>query len=244
MLGAATQVEVGHVAAVHTFLNREVEHGFLLAILDTSDTRLIALLIVELHVLDDAHGDILECRLDIAQHKLLTIQQNLLNLLTVDGDVAILIYLGTRNTLDELLDRRALGSTVGLRVIQDGILFNDDLCGTTGDNSLLQHDTLGFHEQVAQILISVTTQRYLAFDGLVAYRRDFNAIGATGWGGKIKITSLVTNGAAYKSAVGGGKQLDGSLYHRFLQLGIAHLSADSKLSVLGVGLRRSCKGYK
>ena len=106
MLGAATQVEVGHVAAVHTFLNREVEHGFLLAILDTGDTRLIALLIVELHVLDDAHGDILECRLNIAQHKFLSVEENLFHSLSVDGDITLLIHISPRHTLYQFFNTR------------------------------------------------------------------------------------------------------------------------------------------
>ena len=243
MLGAATQVEVGHVATVHTFLNREVEHGFFLTILDSGDTRLIALLIVELHVLDDAHGDILQRRLYIAQHKLLTIQQNLFHLLTVDGDVAIFINFGTWNALNQLFDRRTLGGAVGFGVIQDGVLLHNHLCCTTGNHSLLQHDTLGFHEQIAQILINVATKGDLTLDGLVAYRRDFNAVGATGGGRQIEITTFVTHSTTYKRTVGGDKQLDGGLHHRFLQLGITHLTANSKLPILGVGLRSSCKGY-
>ena len=53
MLGTAGQVEVSHVSAIHTLLDGEVEHGLLLPILNTRDTSLVALLVVELHILDD-----------------------------------------------------------------------------------------------------------------------------------------------------------------------------------------------
>ena len=56
VLCTASQVEVGHITAVHTFLDGEVEHGLLVAVLDTGDACLVALLVVELHALYNADG--------------------------------------------------------------------------------------------------------------------------------------------------------------------------------------------
>ena len=53
VLGTAGQVEVGHVPAVHALLDGEIEHCLLLPILNTRDTSLVALLVIELHVLDN-----------------------------------------------------------------------------------------------------------------------------------------------------------------------------------------------
>ena len=170
VLGTCSQVEIGHVATVHTFLNREVEHSLLLTIVDTSDTRLVALLVVELHILYDVYRDILQRSLNIAKHKLLTINKNLLHFLTINGDVSVFIDLGTRNTLDEFLDRRALGGAIGLRIVHKSVFFHYHLCCATSNYSLLQHDTLRLHQQIAKVLTGITTQRHLALDGLIAYR--------------------------------------------------------------------------
>ena len=66
MVGAAGKVEVGHISAVHTFLDREVEHSLFVSIVDAGNARLVRLLVVELQVLDDADGDVFECTLHIA----------------------------------------------------------------------------------------------------------------------------------------------------------------------------------
>ena len=41
VLGTCGQVEVGHIATVHAFLDAEVEHGLLLTVFDAGDARLI-----------------------------------------------------------------------------------------------------------------------------------------------------------------------------------------------------------
>ena len=137
MFRTASNVEVRHISAVHAFLYREVEHGLLLAVIDASYARLVRLLVVELQVLDDADGDVLERRLDITEHELLAVEQNLLHLLAVDGDFTILVDFGTGNALDEFLDGRTLRRTERFWVVDNGILSDDDLCGTACDDCLL-----------------------------------------------------------------------------------------------------------
>ena len=117
MLRTSGNVEIGHVATVHTFFDGKVQHRLLLAIIDTGDTCLVALLFIELQVLNDAEGNVLQCRLHVAQHKLLAVKQNLLYRPTIDGDIAILVDLGTWNALDEFLNGRPLGGAVGVRII-------------------------------------------------------------------------------------------------------------------------------
>ena len=146
MLCTGSQVEIGHKATVHTLLDGKIDDRLLLAILDTRDTCLIALLVVELHVLDDIDGNIFQGRFHVAQHKFLTVEQNLLHGLAVNRDITILIDLGTRDALDEFIDRRPLGCTVGVRVIDQCVLLDNNLCGTACHDSFFQHDRLGRHE--------------------------------------------------------------------------------------------------
>ena len=155
------EVEVGHVAAIHTLLNGKVEHRLLITIVDTGDTRLVALLVVELHILDDGDGQILQRRLRIAEHELLAVDEDFLYLLTVDGDVAILVHLGTGHTLNQLFNRRALRGAISLRTIDQRVFPNDNGCSAPSDDGFLQHHALGRHQQVPQVLILVAAQRNL-----------------------------------------------------------------------------------
>ena len=216
MLGAAGKVEVGHISAVHAFLDREVEHGLLLAVVDARNARLVRLLVVELQVLDDADGDVLERRLHIAEHELLAVEQNLLHLLAVDGDFAVLVDIGTGNAFDELLDGRTFRGAVGLGIVDDGILAYDDLRGTASDDGLLEQDALRLHQQVAEVLVLVAPQRYLALNGLVPQRRDAQTVGARSRCQHVEVAAFVGHRSSYEGTVGSGEQLDGSLYHRLL----------------------------
>ena len=58
-LVAYTQVDVGNQALVHTLLHTEVEHGLLLAVIDSGYLREITLLIIRLDLVDDAGRQVL-----------------------------------------------------------------------------------------------------------------------------------------------------------------------------------------
>ena len=177
MLGTASQVEVGHVPAVHTLLDGEVEHRLLLSVLNTCDTSLVALLVVELHILDDGNRQVLQRRLHITEHELLTVEQDLFYLLAIHGNITVLIHLSTRHTFDEFLDGGTFGRSEGIRIIHQRIFLHHHLRSLGCDNCLFQHHAFWRHTQTAQFLVLVTSQRYFAFNGLIANRRDLQTIG-------------------------------------------------------------------
>ena len=131
MVIAQAQVEIGHIAVVHAFLDGEVEHGLLVAVVDACDARLVALLVIELQALDDGDRDVLQGSLHVAEHELLAVEQDFLHLFSVDGDVAVFIDLGTRNALDEFLDGRPFRRAVGFWVEDDGVLLHHNLCSAS-----------------------------------------------------------------------------------------------------------------
>ena len=145
VLRTARNVEIGHVATVHTLLDGEVDDGLLVAVFNTRNTCLIGLLVVELHVLDDIHRDIFQGSLNVTQHELLTIKQDFLDHLAIDGDVAILVNLSTRDALNQFLNGRAFGCTVGIWIIHQRILLDDNLGSTPRDHHLFQHGRLRRH---------------------------------------------------------------------------------------------------
>ena len=161
MLCTTGEVEVGHIAAIHALLDSEVEHRLLVAVFDACDACLVALLVVELHVLDDGDGQVLQRRFRIAEHELLAVDEDFLYLLTVDGDVAILVHLGTGHAFNQLFYRRALRGAISLRTIDQRVFPNDYGCSAPRDDGFLQHHALRRHQQVPQVMILVAAQRNL-----------------------------------------------------------------------------------
>ena len=157
MLCAASQVKVGHVTAIHTFLNGEVEYGLLVAVLNAGNACLVALLVVELHVLYNADGQVFQRRFNVAEHEFFAVKQNFFNLLAVDGNVSVLIDLGSWHAFDKFLDGRAFWCAVGVWVIDQRVLLDDNLCCTSCDNGFLEQHGIGRHQQVAQVLTLVAT---------------------------------------------------------------------------------------
>ena len=161
MLGTACKIEIGHITAVHTFLDGKVEHRLLVAVLDTRYTGLVTLLVVELHILNDGDRQVLQRRFRVAKHKFLSVDEDLLHLFAIDGDITILIDLSARHTFDEFLDGGALRRAESIGIEDECILLDDDLCSTARDDSLLEHNALRRHEQCAEFLVLVTTQGHV-----------------------------------------------------------------------------------
>ena len=231
MLRTSGYVEVGHVAPVHALLDGEVEHRLLVAVLNAGDTCLVALLVVELHGLDNADGYVLERRLHVAEHELLAVQQNLLHHLAIDRDVAVVVDLGTRYALDKLLNRRALRRAVSIGVIDQRVLLHDDLCGTARYHRLAQHDCVRRHNHFAQLLVLVAPQRHLALDGLETYRRNLQPVDAVSRSHDREVSPNVGHRSAHEGRVTLSEQLYRRLHKRLFQFCIIHRAADRQSTV-------------
>ena len=103
-LGTYAEIDVGHNALVHTWFDAEVEHRLFLTVLDSADTGKVTLLVISLDTVDDVGGQVLQGCLRITRHELLTIDENLLNFLSVDLDGSVVADLCTWEALHEFLD--------------------------------------------------------------------------------------------------------------------------------------------
>ena len=142
-MGTCSQVKVCHYTLVHTSLNTEVKHCLFFTILDTRNTGKIALLIVGLDTIDDIRRQILQSRLSITGHKLLTVNQELLHLLTIDLNSTIIAHLGTWQSSYEFLDYRTLRRTESCCIIHKGIGLQSYLRSMGRHCGTLQHNGIG-----------------------------------------------------------------------------------------------------
>ena len=100
-MGANSKVNVGEYSFVHASLDSEVEDSLLIAIVDTGDTAEVTLLVVCFDGVYYRCRQVLHCRLCIAGHEFLSVNENLLDGLTVDLDCSVVADLGARKFLHE-----------------------------------------------------------------------------------------------------------------------------------------------
>ena len=165
VLGTCSEVGIHHNTPVHTSLDAEVEHRLLLTVFNTRHTGEVALLVVGLDAVDNVRGQVLHSGLRIACHKLLTIDEDLLHLLTVDLNGTVVVDLCTRQTAHEFLNYRSLRRTEGIGIIDEGVGLERHLLGTGRHRGSLQHNGIGLELDSAGIIVFVL-QRDLLRVGL------------------------------------------------------------------------------
>ena len=77
VIGAVTCRYVSEPAVVHVFLDGQVDHGLVFAVIDSGETRGLALAVDHLNLLDHVRGEILRRHLRIVGKKLLAVDQDL-----------------------------------------------------------------------------------------------------------------------------------------------------------------------
>ena len=145
-----TDVSVGHESFIHAGLHAEVEHGLLIAVIDAGDAGEVTLLLIGLHLINNTCGNILQGCLGVAGHKLLTVDQNLLHLLAVDGNLTVVANLCAGQPLHEFLNGGTLRCTVSCSIIYKGVFFQHHLLRLRRHLSALQHNGVGRHLDAAQ----------------------------------------------------------------------------------------------
>ena len=176
MLRACGEIDVGHDTLVHATLDTEVEHGLFLTVLNTANAREVALLVVGLDTIDDVRRQVLEGRLGIARHELLTIDEDLLDLLAIDLDGTVVADLSARQTLDELLYHRAFGRAERARVIYKGIGLERHFRGMSRHRGAFQHDGIGLEGDGAGMEILAFADGELLGIGLETYIGDLQGV--------------------------------------------------------------------
>ena len=148
-------IVVGHEAFVHATLHRKVKCGLLVAIVDAGDTAEIALLIIDLDTFNDARGQVLECGLSVAGHEFLAADLHLFHFFTIDGNLTIVVNLGTRDAFHQFFCHRTLRNAVSRRVIDKGVFLQNHLLSQSRHLGTLQHNGITLHRDGTHFQIMV-----------------------------------------------------------------------------------------
>ena len=153
---AVGPIHVAKPPAALVLLHLEVEHRLLLAVVDACDARQVRLAVVGFHLLHDVGWQVLEDEFLVVVEKLLAIDENLLHLLAVVGNLAIVVDDDARQLLEQLLNHGAGGKREGGGVIYHGVLNDGHLRQQTCDDSLLHERGILAQEDVLHLLVAAT----------------------------------------------------------------------------------------
>ena len=219
-----TEVDIRHQTLIHTFLHIEVEHGLFLTIINTRHLREITFLIVSLDLINNTGWQVLEGSLGISGHKLLTVNEDFLHLLTIDFDGTVIAHLSTRQTFHKLFYHRTFWSTVGSRIIYEGILLERYFLSHSGNHSPFQHDGISTDDDITQCQILVLFKNHTLHGRLISDTRNLQKILAIFRRIQMEKTFLVADGTRHIGAIG-FEQLDGHLLYRILGIPVDNRSA-------------------
>ena len=140
-----------------------VHRVFLLFFVTTQKLTLGRAFVEYLHVLDGVVGQVFEHHLVLALEEVGAVQRQVLHLLAVDVNLAVLLQFHARQLLDESVEHRALGNVEGVSIENDGVAFVHHLylCGLDDHfvqfTTVLVDDALGaFHANGRHLELTVT----------------------------------------------------------------------------------------
>ena len=223
VLGADTQVDIGHCTTIHSGTKSEVEHRRLVTVVNTGDTCQVALLIVCSDSFDDVGGQVLQGCLHIS--KVFLVDLDLLHLLTVDGDVTVVIDLGSRQTLHQLLHHRTLGSAEGIGVVNQRVALRLHLSHMSRCGDAFQHHSIATHRYRPHCEVAALGNLDIPGECGIAHAGKLQDVSSVSGGGNRESAVHVGNGSFYKCAVC-LQQLHSYLNHCFFGVSVYKCSRD------------------
>ena len=228
VFGAVAHVGIRKHSLVHSFLQSEVEYCLFVAIVNTCHLSQIALFFIRFYLVNYRGWQILQRCLGVAGHKFLTIHQNLLHFLSVDGNLAVVVNLRSWQSLHQLFHHRTFWCAIGGTIIYKGVFLHRHLHGLCRHLCFLQQYGVRSHCQCAERKVLILGYRNVFICGMIAYARYFQQIAAVLWSREAECSLLVAHSSSHIRTVG-SEQLHRGLHHWllgvFIYYGTCYLSA-------------------
>ena len=143
--------EIAECAVHHTLLDRKVDDGFFLAVVDAGELSLLALLVHHLDAVDYLGGDILGSELRVVQEESLAADGYLFDSLSVGSDGTVVVHLDAGKLLEEVFQYVVVGGLERRRIVFNRILLDYDGIADVGDLRAFQLLCVGLHLQGSEV---------------------------------------------------------------------------------------------
>ena len=150
VVGAVAGGEVAHPALVHAFLHSEVNHCFVLAVVNAGEAGKVALAVNHLQLVDDVGRQVFACHVGVVGEKLLAVDQKFGHGLAVGGDGAVGADFNARHTLQQVLYHGVHLGLVAVGIIFYGVLFYGNFGFHAHHGGFFEHDGAWRHGYFAQ----------------------------------------------------------------------------------------------
>ena len=138
---AVADVRISLQPLAGTTLGDEFQHEVVVAVVNTRQARQVALLVVSLYLVYHVRRQVLHHRTVVARHEVTPVHLKALHVLAVDADFAVIVNLRTRQSLNQRLDDRTLGHSVGIGIIHHRVVLDNHLLHRFGHHDLFQLTT-------------------------------------------------------------------------------------------------------
>ena len=146
-----TTIDITYPTLVHTLLHGQVEHGFFFTIVDTGDAGIVRLTIVCIDFLNHVYRKVLQTGFHVSTEEFFTVHHQLLDFLTVDLHITVIVHFGTRQFLHQFFQHGTFRSTIGRCIITQCITRNGYLRSFCGNHGFAQHDGIRRQGNLADI---------------------------------------------------------------------------------------------
>ena len=137
------------------FLKAKIDDTFAFVIIKPSQFGHITFLIDDLNLINHLSRNILGCSLNIISKKLLSIDTNTFNFLTIDSHFTFLVDLNAVHFFEEIFHCSSLCHLIRRGIIFDRITFDGHLCSTTLYTYFGQIMYILYHSYWAKIYVLV-----------------------------------------------------------------------------------------
>ena len=147
---------ISEPAVHHALVDRKVDDGLLITVVNAGKSCLLGLSLHNLHLLDDLRRKVLCRELRVIKEEGLAVDRDLVDCLTVRCDGTVRVHLHTRKLLQEVLEHIVVGRLERRSIIFDSVLLDNDRIsygrdiGCIKDFSILLH----LHDAKIEILLN------------------------------------------------------------------------------------------
>ena len=138
IVGTQAALDITHGAAVVFALQLHVHHVIFLLDVVAKKFALLGALVEDLQFLDGVVGQVVEHHLVLTLEEVLAVEGQVIDLLTVDIYVAVVLQLGTGHLADEAVEHRTLGQVEGRGIIDEGIATIGEFYFCAGDHHAIE----------------------------------------------------------------------------------------------------------
>ena len=167
VVGSIAGVDRAKPSVGHAGLDGEVDHGLVLAVIHSCESCQVALAVDDLQLVDHVGRDVLAGHGGVIGKEFLAVDEYLLDLFAIGGDLAVAAHLHAGQALEQVLNHGIGLGLVGVGVKLDGVLLDRDGGLHADDGCLLEHDGAGLESHHAHVDIATIVANGHTVRGLV-----------------------------------------------------------------------------